>query len=351
MHKFSRQFVFLLYSFLLNWIVCLLIFIFGWFGLFKTLFLIYPSDRDECLDFCPDIPWLRNYFSGRPTPAGLIMDGWRPMGIYFLVPNTALELVRKKNRPVVDKIMGRMFWYKKLSGAKAIGLAGQLGPIFEKQLKHPLDHPFYTSTYGNIFSIQSAVNYLVNSSKRKPWQVSLAIIGGGELGAQLEESISSEGYQVETINIRYTRKGNVKLIDEDLVNKQLKNVDFAINLLPRGIDFIDCKMHQRMQESATVIDFSRPQIRPDSIAQNVVMGNRVQKKGLHFFVKLPGGWKRNELPACSLPSLVASVDSLRFSNLEEFNLAARQLAYSTALATPATSENSGAISHPDVVRA
>lgn len=351
MHKFSRQFVFLLYSFLCNWLVSLFIFVFGRFGLFKTLFLIYPTDRDECLDFCPDIPWLRKYFSGRPTPAGLIMDGWRPMGIYFLVPDTALELVRKKNRPVVDKIMGRMLWYKKLSGAQAIGLAGQLGPVFEKHLKHPLDHPFYTSTYGNVFSIQSAVNYLVKSSNRKPWQVSLAIIGGGELGSQLEESISSEGYQVETINMRYTRKGNVKLIDEELVNSQLKEVDFAINLLPRGIDFIDCQMHQRIPESATVIDFSRPPIRPESILQNVVMGNRVQKKGLHFFVKLPGGWKRNELPACSLPSLVASVSSLKFSNLEEFNLATRQLSYFTALAdTPATSEKPGVITRPETVR-
>jgi hypothetical protein len=128
-------------------------------------------------------------------------------------------------------------------------------------------------------------------------------------------------------------------------------VDFAINLLPRGIDFIDCQMHQRIPESATVIDFSRPPIRPESILQNVVMGNRVQKKGLHFFVKLPGGWKRNELPACSLPSLVASVSSLKFSNLEEFNLAARQLSYFTALAdTPATSEITGVITRPETVR-
>ena len=126
MHKFSRQFVFLLYSFLFNWVVCGLIFILGRFGLFKTLFLIYPTDRDECLDFCPDIACLRSYFSGRPTPAGLIMDGWRPMGLYFLVPDTALELVRKKNRPVVDKIMSRMLWYKKLSGAQAIGLAASI---------------------------------------------------------------------------------------------------------------------------------------------------------------------------------------------------------------------------------
>ena len=351
MHKFTRQLVFLLYSFLFKWVVYSLIFIFGRFGLFKSLFLIYPTDRDECLDFCPDIPWLRRYFSGRPTPAGLIMDGWRPMGIYFLVPDTALELVRKKNRPVVDGIMERMLWYKKLSGARAIGLAGQLGPVFEKHLGNPLAPPFYTSTYGNVFSIHSAVTHLVNVSKRKPWQVSLAIIGGGELGSQLEKSISSDGYQIKTVDIRYTRKGNVKLVDEDFVNKQLKDVDFAINLLPRGVDFIECRMHQRIPELATVVDFSRPPIRSEAVVQNVVMGNRVQKSGLHFFVKLPGGWKRHELPACSLPSLLASVGSFTFSNIEEFSLVARQLSYFTALAhTPETNEKPGVITRPETVR-
>ena len=351
MQKLPRQIVFVLYSFLFKWIVCSLIFILGRFGMFKTLFLIYPTDRDECLDFCPDIPWLRRYFSGRPTPAGFIMDGWRPMGLYFLVPDTALELVRKKNRATVEKIIQRMLWYKKLSGARAIGLAGQLGPVFEKHLKKQLDPPFYTSTYGNIFSIQSAVNHLVSTAKRKPWQVSLAILGGGELGSQLEKTMSSEGYQVETVDVRYTRKGSVKLVDQELAKKQLENVDFAINLLPRGIDFIDCKMPQQIPEAATIVDFSRPPIKPETIVQKVVMGNRVQRTGLHFFVKLPGGWKRHELPACSLPSLVASVSSIAFSNMEEFSLAARQLSFSTALGHTPTAENIPAITaRPEPVR-
>ena len=351
MRKFPRQFVFMLYSFLFKWLICSLIFIFGRFGLFKNLFLIYPTDREEVLDFCPDIPLLRRYLSGRPTPAGLIMDGWWPRGIYLVVPDTALELVRKKNRPLIDNIVRRMLWYQKLSGAETIGLAGQLGPVIEKHLKKPLTHPFYTSTYGNIFSIQSAVNHLVNSAKQKPWQVSLAIIGGGELASQLAEAVSSEGYQVETVDIRYTRKGSVKLVDEGLADRQLGKAHIAINLLPRGIDFMECRMEQRLLESATVVDFSRPPIRPETVAQNVVMGNRVQKSGLHFMTKLPGGWKRHELPACSLPCLLASAATPGFSNIEEFSLVARQLSYFTALGnTPATSRKTRAISRPEPVR-
>lgn len=331
MARYLRQFIFLVYSLILQWPLWLLISVVGLSGAFKTLFLIYPTDSSECLDFCPDIPWLRSFFSGRPTPAGLIMDGWLPIGIYLLIPNTSMELARKKNRSTVEAIIRRMLWFQKLSGAKAIGLAGQLGPIFEKHRGTPVEHPFYSSTFGNIFSIQSAVNHLVTTSKMKPWQVSVAIAGGGEFCDQLEKSLDSDGYRIETIDVRYTRKGDIKLVDEKKTNLQLRGVDFVINLLPRGKDFLGCEMQRRIPDSATIIDFSRPQIPAETITQTVVMGNRVQSNGIYFFVKLPGGWKRHELPACSMPSLLASLGTVTFGNIEEFRLAARQLAFSTAL--------------------
>ena len=332
MDKYLRQLIFLVYALLLRWPIWLLIWIVGRSGMFKTLFLIYPTDRSECLDFTPDIKWLRNFLSGRPTPAGLIMDGWRPMGIYLVIPNPALELMRGKNRPTVEAIIRRMLWIKKLSGARAIGLAGQLGPIFEKRHGIPMEPPFYSSTYGNIFSIQNAVNHLVTTSKRKPWQVSVAIAGGGELGEQLEQYLGDDGYRIASIDVRYTRKGDVRLTDEKEADRLLEDVDFVINLLPRGKDFMDCRLHQRIPETTTIIDFSRPKISTEAVVQKVVMGNRVQRSGLHFFMKLPGGWKRHELPACSMPSLLASIGGLPIGNIEEFRLAARQLAFCTGLA-------------------
>ena len=235
------------------------------------------------------------------------MDGWRPIGIYLVIPNPALELMRAKNRPLVEAIIGRMLWIRKLSGAQAIGLAGQLGPIFEKRHGIPMEPPFYSSTYGNIFSIQNAVNYLVTTSKKKPWQMAVAILGGGELGEQLEQYLGGDGYRIAMIDVRYTRSGDVRLTDEKEADRQLEDVDFVINLLPRGKDFMECHLHRRIPETATIIDFSRPQIPAEAIAQKVVMGNRVQRSGLHFFMRLPGGWKRHELPACSMPSLLASL--------------------------------------------
>jgi len=340
MEKYLRQFGFLLYAFLLRWPIWLLIWIFGRGGMFKTLFLIYPTDNSECLDFCPNIGWLRRFFSGRPTPAGLIMDGWRPLGLYLVIPDAALELMRKKNRPMVESIIKRMLWAQKISGAQAIGLAGQLGPIFEKRHGFEMAPPFYTSTYGNIFSIQKAVSHLVRTSKKNPWQVSVAIVGGGMLGEDLMEHLGADGYQMSMVDVRYTRKGDVKLTNKEEAHRQLATVNLVVNLLPRGKDFMDCQLHRQIPEESTIIDFSRPPIAPEDIPQNVVMGNRVQRDGMHFFMRLPGGWKRHELPACSMPSLLASLGQLPLRNIEDFRLAARQFQFYTALAgAPVPSHN------------
>jgi len=331
MGRFLRQLIFLTYAFFLRWPIWLLIWLIGCCGKLKTLFLIYPTDTSECLDFCPNIKFLRNFFSGRPTPAGLIMDGLRPIGVYLLIPDSSMELMRKKNRTMVETIIKRLLWIQKLSGAKTIGLAGQLGPIFEKRHGIAMQPPFYSSTYGNIFSIQKAVNHLVNISEKKPWQVSVSIIGGGLLGEDLLQYLGADGYHMSMVDVRYTRKGDVKLTDEQEANRQLATVDFVINLLPRGKDFMDCQLHHRMPETASIIDFSRPPIYPGTVPQKIVMGNRVQSSGIHFFMRLPGGWKRHELPACSMPSLLASLAGTPIRNINEFRLAARQFQFHTAL--------------------
>jgi hypothetical protein len=334
MDNYPRQLIFLVYAFLLRWPIWLLIWLFGRSGMFGTLFLIYPTDKDECLDFCPDIKWLRDFFSGRPTPAGLIMDGWHPIGIYLVIPNSALELMRRKNRPMIETIIKRMLWIQKLSGAKTIGLAGQLGPIFEKRHGIRMEPPFYSSTYGNIFSIQKAVSHMVRTAKKNPPRVSVAIVGGGLLGEQLEQYLGDDGYRLSMVDVRYTRRGDIFLSDEAAAKKQLGSVDYVINLLPRGKDFMDCQLNLHLPETATIIDFSRPPIPPQAVLQEVVMGNRVQRNGMHFFMRLPGGWKRHELPACSMPSLLASLGGIPIDNMDQFRLAARQFQFSSALAGP-----------------
>jgi hypothetical protein len=332
MTRYLRQLFFLVFALVLRWPVWSLIWLIGRSGLLKTVFLIYPTDRGECLDFCPDIKILRNFFSGRPSPSGLIMKGWLPMGLYVVIPNPALELMRGKNRHIVLRIIERMRWIQKLTGAKTIGLAGQLGPIFEKRHGIPMEHPFYSSTEGNLFSIKAAVDHLLTTTAKKTWQTSVAIVGGGELGEELQQYLGRGGYQTTMVDVRYTRNGDVKLSDEHQANQQLSDTDVVINLLPRGKDFMECRLHQRMPQSARIVDFSRPPVEPQRISQTVVMGNRVQCSGLRFLMKLPGGWKRHELPACSMPSLVAALSGISTGGREQFLEAAKKLSFYTALA-------------------
>ncbi len=257
-----------------------------------------------------------------------------PVGIYCCIASPAIELMRKRNKPQVEAIMARMRWIKKISGARTVGLAGQLGPIFEKRHSIPIEPPFYSSTYGNIFSIQSAVNHLAHTSDLKPWNLSVAILGGGELAEQLQEQLRADGYQMILVDVQYTRKGTVRLIDEEKADKQLAETDFVVNLFPRGKDFIDCRLHERIPESATIIDFSRPPIPVNAVPQNVFMGNRVQRDGTRFFMCLPGGWKTYELPACSMPTLVAALGGVTVDSVDAFRSAAHQLSFRTALAAP-----------------
>lgn len=341
MVRFLRQLIFLVHALILRWAIWLVIWIIGRSGTLKTVFLIYPTDRAECLDFCPDNPILRKFFSCRPTPAGLIMDGWIPIGIYLIIPDQAMELSRKKNRPMAEKIIRRMIWIQNLSGAQTIGLAGQLGPIFEKRHGIPMDPPFYSSTFGNVFSIQQATNHLITTKNIKPWQFSISIIGGGELGEQLKKQLGIGGLHLEMIDVRYTRKGQVRITNQVQAKQQLSKSKIVINLLPRGEDFTGCNLHQITPSTATIIDFSRPQIAADTIDQEVVMGNRVQRSGLHFFMKLPNGWQRHELPACCMPSLLASLGEQPIQTQEGFYEAARQFAFHTAVTgTPALTNSS-----------
>lgn len=331
MVRFFRQLIFVVHAFILRWPIWIMIWIVGRSGIIKNIFLVYPTDREECLDFCPNNKWLLGFLSCRPTPAGLIMNGRLPIGIYLVIPNQPLELMRKKNRPMAVEITRRLRWIKKLAGAKTIGLAGQLGPIFEKRHNIAMEPPFYSSTFGNIYSIEKAINYMIRSERKKQWQVSVSLIGGGELGEQLESVLSSNGYQVEMLEVRYTRKGNVRLNDQNKAKRQLSTTDMVINLLPKGQDFMDCGLQHLIQETATLVDFSRPPIPAEAIPHKVVMGNRVQRSDTRFIMKLQKEWQQHELPACCMPSLIASLGDQPVDTFEAFQFAARQYAFHTAV--------------------
>jgi hypothetical protein len=343
MYKHVRQFVFLFAGIVLRWPLWLVIGIAGKLGMFRLVFLVYPTDEIECSQFCPNISFFRRFLSGRPTPGGLITEGWKPVGMYFVIPDLPMELARKKNRELAEKIVMRMRWIRKLTGAQTIGLAGQLGPIFERRHNIPMEPPIFSSINGNIFSIHEAIKWAIPKGKILSKQTKVAITGGGELGESLNDYLCRQDLQCQTVEMRFSRRGKVLPMKSAESITAVQEADIVINLLTKGSDFTDSELPQLMGKNGVVIDFSRPAIDPAKLKQKVYLGNRVQKTGMRFLLALPGGWNTKQLPACSLPALLAAMTGEINNKLENFCQLARQEAFTTAL----LAEETGAVTTPE----
>ncbi|GAB6194277.1 hypothetical protein JCM39068_40290 [Desulfocastanea catecholica] len=224
-----------------------------------------------------------------------------------------------------------MRWIRRLAGAKTIGLAGQLGPIFSKRHNIPIEPPIFSSINGNIFSIHEAINWAALQKKTFSKQIKIAIIGGGELGETLHGYLSGQGLQSNIVDVRFTRRGNVLAITSCQSEEMVKQANFVVNLLPKGEDFIESNLPKIMGDKTSVIDFSRPAIDQEKLSQKIYMGNRVQRTGMRFVLALPGGWGQKQLPACSLPALLAALTGEINNKLDSFCLHARKQSFSTAL--------------------
>lgn len=326
-----RKIMFVFYAVFLRLPVWAIIWLVGRTGVFKTVFVIYPHDKEEYSKLCPDFQPFIRFMSGRPTPGGLILDGWRPVGIYLFISNTPRELIKKKNRPLAETIVRRMQWIQKIAGAKTIGFAGQLGPILERRHNVDMAPPFFSSTMGNVFSIEEALTHLAKEKNKHPWELSLGILGGGELGELLQGHFSRQGYETTIIDVKFKRRGGIIVKLDEAGTSHLDNLDFVINLLPTGEDFIECGIAEHLHAASSVIDFSRPAIPKEQLRQQVVMGNRVQRPGMRFAFSLPGDWRKLEIPACSMPSILAARFDVVENSLTNFCRAARIHSFGTAL--------------------
>ena len=338
MSNHIRRSLFVIYAVFLRVPTWFVIWCAGRLGIFKLVFLIYPHSSKEYATLCPHYQPLIKFLSGRPTPGGLIFDGFKPIGIYLFIPDPPQELMKKKNRPLAETIVKRMRWVQRVSGAKAIGLAGQLGPIFERRHNIDMAPPFFTSTMGNIFSIEQTVTSLRRKKNKQPWQTSLAILGGGELGTLLGRHFKTAGYETNILDIQFKRRGGATLVTTESLEKTLNESDFVINLLPTGDDFLGCTILEHLPAACTIIDFSRPALPQAALHQKVVMGNRVSRPGMRFLFSLPGNWQRFELPACSIPSIMAAHFNVSVHNTVTFCRTARNLMFDTASAYPLTTQ-------------
>ncbi len=331
MGTFLRWFVFLFVGIVLRWPLWLAIGIFGRFGFFRMIFLVYPTDELECGAFCPNVKLLRRFFSGRPTPGGLIMQGLLPIGIYFVIPDLPEDLARKKNRALAESIVRRLMWIRRLAGAQTIGLAGQLGPIFSRRHNIDMEPPLFSSINGNIFSIHEAIRCLTRERGASAMGAKIAIIGGGEMGLALQQHLEKNGKTSRIVNVRFTRSGKICPLSEENSRVILAEADMVVNLLPRGDDFLEGDFHRIASPHAGVIDFSRPAVDQSKVPQKISMGNRLRRKGVRFMLALPGGWRQWQLPACSLPAMLAMLSGRACEELQSFSQLARRYSFESSL--------------------
>ena len=326
-----RKYMFLLYVIFGQWVAWGLIWLLGRLHLWHILFVIYPHSSCEYRKLSWALPLLKNIMSGRPVPAGIILVGKKPMGIYFLISNGMESLHKKSNKKIARRIDKRMKWALRISNAHVVGFAGGLGQLLQKRHNINMIHPFYDSQMGNIYAISQYLYAAVKPNDE------VGIIGGGPFGKILRESISMKSH---IIQVRYRRRQGYVLAGETL-----PQCDCYVNLLPTGQDFINLEIN--MPQHAVIVDFSRPPI-PKEYHSNLIQANRLIQPPLRIFYKniiipqsgrlsrsdtrffpaLPGGWQRNELPACSLPCLLAAHGNLSIvNNQRDFNTIAQYMRF------------------------
>jgi len=331
---FLRKSLFLLHIIIGQWVAWGLIGLFGQLHIWRVLFVIYPHSSNEYSKLSWNWSILRKIMSGRPVPAGIILDGKKPIGVYFLLSNTLGSLHKKSNKAAAKKIEKMMKWAMTWSGAQVVGFAGGLGQILEKRHNINMIHPFYDSTKGNIYALS---RYIYSVAQKND---EVGIIGGGPLSKILQEAISLKSH---IISLKYRRRQGYVLAGD-----KIPQCDCYVNLLPTGQDFTNLRLN--IPRHAVIIDFSRPPI-PKKYYHNVVLANRVTRpswqllhkniitaqahrdgSGTRFCPALPGGWRREELPACSLPCLLAAYGDLSaVENQHNFNTIARYMRFKPIL--------------------
>ena len=305
----------------------------GKLGFVKLIFQVYPSSELEAQAFCPNIPVLRNFFSTRPTLAGIITRGFKPLGIYMVMPNTVEELAKRENKHLALKIIERLRWTCDFTGAKSVGLAGQLAGVFEKRHKIMMEKPLHGSLFGMLYSLLETTRCVIQTHKLSVNSLCIGMLGMGDLGTALSDYLEHKGYRVVPLGLRYTRGGRIVLRHQNTAVQQLKEVDILINLMPTGKHFLQTNCHEHLSPECPIIDFAHPGI-PPRIVNTTYMGNRVQREGLRFLLRLPGGWNSDEIPACSLPSMLAAMTNKKWSTFEEFSIIAKETGFHVPLGRP-----------------
>lgn len=285
---------------------------------FNCIFTVYPGSQKDIDGYLPPgFKWVEPFASGKPFVAGVIRTGnGLGRGLILAVPNTAEQF--KTDRRLVGDIMKRLKLTKALTGAKTIAIAGQ-GPRFFKS-HFSFEQPFVYGLRGRVFSVVETVERIMEKHQLERRATTVAILGVGEIGEAIIESLKEKGLQTLGIDIQ-VKNGRVELCSEGL--EKLRKADLVVVQTPRGDDVVP--YYPDLKKTAILIDDAHPRIteRPSEVHfYKVAIG----RPGVEFWPPLPG-YEHYWIPGCVQESMVVAETGNHKLSQEEFNRRAKELGF------------------------
>ncbi len=165
----------------------------------NCLFTVYPGSVKDWEGYAlARKKRLVKYISGKPFVAGVITsEHGYGRGLVLALPNTIDQL--KNDRKLVGKIMRRLNFARKATGAKTIGIAGQGPRCFRSH--YPYEEPFIYGLRGRVFSVMETLERIYERHNLSKADTSIALLGIGEIGEAIIQNLRDQGYNAEGINI------------------------------------------------------------------------------------------------------------------------------------------------------
>ncbi len=317
LQKLLRQTGFLTISLVLRLPLWILLFLVRPGKSVGYLFVIYPGHKKDVIEFCPKWLAYSPIFMGRPTIGGMISNGTAKRGLVLVVPNTVGEM--RADKKMCQAIQRRLLRVQRLTGARAIALAGQMPGVF---LRHglELEKPFVTGVRGTVYSVVETIETLT-AQKIAPASGTMVIVGVGHMGGEVIDYLQDRSWKIHGIDIRRHRDG-VLLPEEG--EKVLAQADMVVVLTPKGSDFAPYMKY--LKPGCLVVDDTHPRLHA-TISGLKLYKVAIGLPGTIFYPRLPG-YRRDWLPGCVVEAIYAAVTSSFGSDpLPVFIERARQLGY------------------------
>ncbi len=203
LQKLLRQTSFLTVSLVMRLPLWIMLFLVRPGKPFDYLFLVYPGSKTDLAGYCPN--WLAStsIFMGRPTIGGMISNGPAKRGLVLVVPNTVGEM--RADKEMCQAIKRRLLRVQKLTGAKAIALAGQMPGVF---LRHGLElkKPFVSGVRGTVYSVVETIETLTARKNVSPGGT-MVVVGVGHMGGEVVNYLQNSNWKIHGIDIRRHRDG------------------------------------------------------------------------------------------------------------------------------------------------